>query len=67
MATDARVLDTYALRPEVTFLQRLRRSTINFIKHKPLGTFGAVIVLVLIAMALVPQIFTTLDPNASAL
>lgn len=67
MATDARVLDTYALRPEVTFLQRLRRSTINFIKHKPLGTFGAVIVLVLIAMALVPQIFTTLDPNASVL
>lgn len=67
MATDARVLETYALRPEVTFLQRLRRGTIDFIKHKPLGTFGAVIVLLLIAMALVPQAFTTLDPNKSIL
>jgi peptide/nickel transport system permease protein len=67
MASEARVLEAYALRPEVTFLQRLRRGTIDFIKHKPLGTFGAVIVLVLIAMALVPQAFTTLDPNKSIL
>lgn len=67
MASDARVLEAYALRPEVTFLQRLRRGVINFIKHKPLGTFGALIVLTLIAMALVPQAFTTLDPNKSAL
>ncbi len=67
MASDARVLEAYALRPEVTFLQRLRRGTIDFIKHKPLGTFGAVIVLVLIVMALVPQAFTTLDPNKSVL
>jgi peptide/nickel transport system permease protein len=67
MASDARVLEAYALRPEVTFLQRLRRGTIDFIKHKPLGTFGAVIVLMLIAMALVPQAFTTLEPNKSAI
>src|SRR3990172_2900191 len=67
MASDARVLESYALRPEVTFPQRLRRGVINFVKHKPLGTFGAVIVLTLIAMALVPQAFTTLDPNRSAL
>lgn len=67
MASDARVLEAYALRPEVTFLQRLRRGVVNFVKHKPLGTFGAVIVLVLIAMALVPQAFTTLNPNTSVL
>lgn len=68
MASDAAaVLEAYALRPEVTFLARLRRGVVDFIKHKPLGTFGAVIVIVLIAMALVPQAFTTLEPNRSAL
>lgn len=68
MASDAAaVLEAYSLRPEVSFGARLRRSLVNFIRHKPLGTFGAVIVLTLIAMALVPQIFTTLDPNKSVL
>ncbi|MCL4242688.1 MAG: ABC transporter permease [Dehalococcoidia bacterium] len=68
MASDAAaVLEAYSLRPEVSFGARLRRSVVNFIRHKPLGTFGAVIVLTLIAMALVPQIFTTIDPNKSAL
>ena len=67
MATDAAVLEAYALRPEVSFAARFRRSLVNFIKHKPLGTFGAVVVLLLIAMALVPQIFTTIDPNDSAI
>ncbi len=67
MATDAAVLEAYALRPEVSFASRFRRGLVNFIKHKPLGTFGAVIVIVLIAMALVPQIFTTIDPNKSAI
>ncbi len=68
MASDAAaVLEAYSLRPEVSFGARLRRSVVNFIRHKPLGTFGAVIVLTLIAMALVPQIFTTLDPNKSVL
>lgn len=67
MATDAAVLEAYALRPEVSFAARLRRSVVNFIKHKPLGTFGAAVVILLIAMALVPGIFTTLDPNKSAI
>ena len=68
MASDAAaVLEAYSLRPEVSFGARLRRSVVNFIRHKPLGTFGAVIVLTLIAMALVPQIFTTIDPNKSVL
>ena len=68
MASDAAaVLEAYSLRPEVSFGARLRRSVVNFIRHKPLGTFGAVIVLTLIAMALVPQILTTLDPNKSVL
>jgi peptide/nickel transport system permease protein len=67
MATDAAVLETYALRPEVSFASRLRRGTVNFVQHKPLGTFGAVIVLLLIAMAFVPQAFTTIDPNKSAI
>ena len=55
MASNARVLETYALRPEVPLSERLRRGVGNFIKQKPLGAFGAAVVLLLIAMALVPQ------------
>lgn len=57
MATDARTLEAYALRPEVTFASRLRRGVVNFIKHKPLGTFGAFIVILLVLMAIVPAAF----------
>jgi len=67
MASNARVLETYALRPEVPLSERLRRGVGNFIKQKPLGAFGAAVVLLLIAMALVPQAFTSLDPTKSAL
>lgn len=58
MATDAKVLETYALRPEVTRLERIRRNVASFIRHKPLGTFGAVVVILLILMAAFPQAFT---------
>lgn len=57
MASDARTLETYALRPEVTFLSRLRRGTLDFIRHKPLGTFGAIVVITLVLMAVIPQAF----------
>ena len=68
MATsNAQVLEQYALRREITRFQRARRFTWNFIRYKPLGTFGAVIVILLIAMALVPGIFANQDPNAQVL
>lgn len=68
MATDAKVLESYALRPEVTFAARTKRGVIDFIKHKPLGTFGAFVVLTLIAMAAFPALFVFgVDPNQSAL
>jgi len=68
MATDARVLQEHSLRPQVSTVQRWRRSLTNFIRHKPLGTFGAVIVIVLIAMAIAPQVFARgFDPNVGPL
>ncbi len=68
MATDAKVLESYALRPEVSTLGRFRRGLISFIRTKPLGTFGAVVVIVLVLMAAVPQAFTFgINPNQQVL
>ncbi len=67
MASDARTLEAYALRPEMPRSARARRAVSDFIKHKPLGAFGAAVVILLIAMALVPGIFTTLDPTKSSI
>ncbi len=58
MATDASILETYALRRELTRPQRIQRSVLNFIRTKPLGTFGAAVVILLILMAIAPQAFT---------
>lgn len=66
-ASNAHVLEQYALRQEVTRAYRIRRSITNFIRHKPLGTFGAIIVIFLIAMAVAPGLFTTQDPNIGKL
>lgn len=64
MASDTAVLEFYALRKEVSRFARLRRGILNFVRTKPLGTFGAVIVILLIAMAIAPQAFTRgIDPN----
>ncbi|HQW50486.1 MAG TPA: ABC transporter permease [Tepidiformaceae bacterium] len=67
MASDARTLEAYALRPEMPRSARIRRAVSDFIKHKPLGAFGAAVVILLIAMAIVPGIFTTLDPTKSSI
>jgi peptide/nickel transport system permease protein len=58
MAADARVLEQYALRPEVPFLTRTRRTVTSFVRTKPLGAFGAFIVILLILMALFPAAFS---------
>jgi peptide/nickel transport system permease protein len=68
MATDAKVLESYALRPEVSAAARVRRTLFTFVRTKPLGTFGALIVLLLVAMAAVPQAFTFgINPNHQVL
>lgn len=58
MTTDATVLETYALRRELTRPQRIQRSVLTFVRTKPLGTFGAAVVILLILMAISPQAFT---------
>ena len=44
---------------------RLWRGLIRFCRTKPLGAFGAVIVIMLVAMAFFPGIFTNQNPNPS--
>lgn len=64
MASDARILEQYSLRPDASGFQRYRRATISFIRTKPLGTFGAIIVVLLILMAIAPAVFARgFDPN----
>lgn len=46
---------------------RILKSTIKFIKHYPLGAFGAAVALLLVLMAIVPGAFTTVDPMAQVL
>src|SRR5689334_14310101 len=58
MAADARVLEQYSLRPELSAPRKLQRNITSFIRTKPLGAFGAFIVIVLILMALFPAAFT---------
>lgn len=62
-SSNVAVLEQYALRAEESRLARYRRSLTTFIRTKPLGTFGAAIVILLICVAAVPGAFTTLDPN----
>jgi peptide/nickel transport system permease protein len=59
------VLEQYALRPEVSTPRKLGGGLLRFIRHKPLGALGGFIVVMMIAMAVVPQVFTTQDPNPS--
>lgn len=61
----AAVLEQHALQPQATTPQRLRRGLLRFCRTKPLGAFGAVIVIMLVAMAFFPGIFTSQDPNPS--
>lgn len=58
-------LEQYALQPQPSGAVRLRRGLIRFCRTKPLGAFGAVIVIMLVAMAFFPGIFTNQNPNPS--
>ncbi len=51
------------MRPVAPLLERAWRETLSFIRHYPLGAFGAAVAIYLLAMAIVPQLFTTQDPN----
>ena len=64
-SSDAAVLEQHALRPDATGLQKLRHGLVRFCRTKPLGAFGAVVVIILVAMAFFPGIFSTQDPNPS--
>jgi peptide/nickel transport system permease protein len=67
MATDTQVLEQFAIRRDVPRRTRIQRGITSFIRHKPLGAFGAFIVLVLILMALVPSLFATHNPDQFSL
>jgi peptide/nickel transport system permease protein len=62
----AAILEQYALRPEAPFATRLWRALRTFVVHKPLGTFGAVVIVLLLTFAAFPGVFATHDPNAIA-
>lgn len=63
-AANAQVLEQYALRDRATGIRRVWNVIFGFVRSKPLGAFGAAIIIVLITMAIVPSIFATHDPNA---
>jgi peptide/nickel transport system permease protein len=55
------------LRPQRSFRQNLVYRPIWFARNFPLGAFGAIFVILLLAMSIVPQAFTTLDPTTQVL
>ncbi|MEO9254566.1 MAG: ABC transporter permease [Tepidiformaceae bacterium] len=68
MATDAHVLAQAGLRREKTARERYLSPITNFVRTKPLGTFGAVIVIVLILAAAFPGVFSFgTSPDAQVL
>jgi peptide/nickel transport system permease protein len=64
-ATDT--LDTTALREQPSLPRRWLRSTLKFIREYPLGAFGGAFALLLVVMAIYPDIFTNHEPNAQVL
>lgn len=60
----AAILEQYALRPQASFVARTWRAVRNFVVRKPLGTFGAAIIVLLLVFAAFPSLFATHDPNA---
>ena len=52
-----------ANRPQ-TFVGRVAGSLATFVKKKPLGAMGAIIILIMIALALLFPLITFFDPNA---
>jgi len=68
VTVDSQTLEQFALRERATARQRYTRALAQFVRHKPLGTFGAAIVIVLILMALVPSAFSFgTSPDAQVL
>ncbi len=65
MATGAHIFEQHLMRPRPPVAVRYWRSVTSFVRHKPLGAFGAFVVILLIAMAAFPALFTTQDPDVS--
>jgi peptide/nickel transport system permease protein len=60
----AHALEDFALRPQLSPGRRVRRNLASFVRTKPLGAFGAALVVLLILMALAPSVFTMgTNPN----
>ena len=55
------------LSAERPFADRILRSIGKFIRHYPLGAFGAAFAFLLVLMAILPGLFTTIDPTAQVL
>lgn len=53
--------------PRHTGLRRVIGATLSFVRDYPLGSFGAFVALVLVAMAIAPGVFATHDPDLNAL
>ncbi|MBT5318568.1 MAG: ABC transporter permease [Chloroflexi bacterium] len=64
--TDSTYSDA-GLSRERPFAERVLRSITKFIRHYPLGAFGAGFAILLVMMAIVPGLFTTIDPTAQVL
>lgn len=58
------ILEQYALRPEASAPQRVWRALRSFVVRKPLGTFGAFVIVMLLAFAAFPWLFATHNPDA---
>jgi len=63
MAAETGVLPQYALPDVPGRVTRVRRALLRFVRTKPLGTFGAAVVIVFILMAAFPGLFTSRDPD----
>lgn len=55
------------LLPEYTGWKRIGRAVVSFARNFPLGTFGALVALLLVLMAFVPGVFANHDPDLTRL
>ncbi|MEE8421550.1 MAG: ABC transporter permease [Dehalococcoidia bacterium] len=67
MTVDAQTLAQQGLAERPPFAQRIWHETWKFVREYPLGAVGAAITLVLVAMAIAPELFTNQDPNFQVL
>jgi len=63
MATGTDIQAAFALRADQHFLQRIPRSIWRFVRHYPLGALGAAFIILLLAMTVLPDLFTNQDPS----